>query len=237
MIDIDEHFRAIYFAPVPLVVLSQTRAIKLINEAAERMLGLSTSRCVGQKLERFMKDSSKAPFTLALNEAIVSRATSSSSKGVNQNSTRLELLSPESIGGSFWADLFISAWFFGDLIPNDPIRRGSSDARVPHEAHYTISLIPSHSATSSHDSDSDSQTSSRQSMASILKEAAFDNLGTGIIALSKDGKTEVRNKAFDKVLSIFPNFTLLAKTVEEENFDVLPAVEETIVVYKDDTFR
>jgi PAS domain S-box-containing protein len=236
--DLDESLRSMYFAPVPLVVLSSVRTIKMFNYSAEKILGVENARCVGLRLERFVAASSRAAFILALKEATESTATSE--RGV-PISTRLELLNPGTISTSFWADLSISAWYSADPSSSQPQSPGATlfaqpAALAPHEALYTISILPSSTPTTTSLNDTDSPRGS-QSMASKLKEAAFDRVELGIIALSKDGKTEVRNKAFDNILSIFPNFTLLAPSIEENAADVLPAVEETITVWEGDFER
>jgi len=70
MMDLDESLRSLYFAPVPLIVLSSLKAIKMVNKAAEKILGAGSVSCTGQKLESFVAPSSRIPFRSAIQEAI-----------------------------------------------------------------------------------------------------------------------------------------------------------------------
>ena len=236
--DLDESLRAIYFAPVPLIVLSPNRIVKLLNRPAEKLLGVSSTSCVGQRMDRYVDASSKAAFASAINVATESSASSDPSKS-SHISTRVSLLNYEKQSSTFVADVTVSAWF-----PTDPIFNSSDAnrtilekevamspiARAPHEALYTISVTPASELGSQEDSPS--KKSSNVLVEDYLKESAFDCINIGIMALSKDGKVEIRNRAFDEILG---NLTVRPPNAKDDEVDeVLPTLSQTAIVYDGD---
>ncbi|UZJ55618.1 hypothetical protein CBS101457_004938 [Exobasidium rhododendri] len=235
--------RSIYFAPVPLIVLTPNRTIKLLNQPAEKLLGLSSSTCIGKKINDYVEASSRIVFGSALSDATESLASCELGKA-DPVTTSITFNTPEkALSQHLMVDATISAWF-----PTDPVfqpegssssnrstsRHGSTSsklgasARAPHHALYTIAVMPIHPTglrEQAHPytrSESPNSTHKRSSIAEYIKASCFDCIDLGVIALSKDGNTEIKNKSFDDILSKF-DFR------NEEEF--LPGAGQTLTVY------
>lgn len=113
MMDLDESLRALYFAPIPIIVLDHTRTIKMLNKPAETILGILDVNAVGQRLERFIEPSFRRELNVALNEA--SGSVASSGRTAVPYATQLAMQSAED-GPTVTADVNISAWFATDPI-------------------------------------------------------------------------------------------------------------------------
>ena len=70
MLDLDESLRALYFAPMPLLVLDHTRCIRMINKSAEMILDTTGPVALGMLFEKFVADSSKESYTGSMNDAV-----------------------------------------------------------------------------------------------------------------------------------------------------------------------
>jgi PAS domain S-box-containing protein len=231
MMDLDESLRAIYFAPIPLIVLDNNRTVKMLNRPAELLLGIGGTTCAGQRLEKYVIQSHRAMYTLALNEAAENFAKTSSGLA-KPVATRLEI-QPLEGRASIWADWSISAWFPTDTLfgsstvdadrsmhsrdnsestPSTPsphsadvLKRGGGLAQVNTTAapaiHEALFTI---SIVPSRASDREISPSNDQArIADSLKEAAFNHVEAAVMAMSKDGHTIIRNKACDEVLISF----------------------------------
>jgi len=165
--------------------------------------------------------------------------TTTSDKG-DPTTTCLELQNPTAQHSSIWVDLSISAWYPTDSVfkdsPNStsPASTGVNSlpfARLAHEANYTISVVPSTTIGLQHSRPSEGI----ESTTNVLKESIFHSLDFGIIALTKDGKTEVRNQAFDKILSLSSGFVQrvapISENDEKNSTGIVEAVEETTTVW------
>jgi PAS domain S-box-containing protein len=263
MMDLDESLRALYFAPIPLIVLDHNRMIKIINRPAEVVLGIVGANCAGQRLEKYVMMESRTGLTLSLNEASENITDTSSGVAVPV-ATRIKL-QPIEGQASIAVDLNISAWHSTDTMfyGNDPSQaprrdsygaspitgsNSSSDAQskgsmgleapalaaAPHEALFTISFIPVKAKERS-----ESPLDGRMSTAAVLRDNVFQHSDTPKIALSKDGKTLVRNRACDEL------FTLIDSSIpkgprqdamEEEKDDEvnLSWIADTFNVYEED---
>jgi PAS domain-containing protein len=234
MMDLNESLRGLYYAPMPLVVLSSVRTIKMLNKPAEKILGIGNMGCSGQKLDRYITASSKAPFTSALNQA--TEGNTSSDKAIPVSTT----------SSTLWADLTISTWYRSDPLSkdlseaiNEQYGIGSSThpqyaARVAHETLYTISIMPS----STLDFPDSRSSENREDTANMLKETFFQCSDIGILAMSRDGKTEIRNQAFDKILSVFSPYQSRAEEIgdntKEVDGGIMAVIKDTITVYDED---
>lgn len=69
MMDLDESLRALYFAPIPLIVLDSNRYIRMLNRPAERLLATTSQVSVGLRLENWVIAAFRQGFTQALNDA------------------------------------------------------------------------------------------------------------------------------------------------------------------------
>jgi len=237
MMDLDESIRSMYFAPVPLIVLSSIRSIKMISKSAEKLLGFRNIHCAGQNMERYVVPTSRIPLRSALH-----LATEGTSAFHNEDPilTQIDLYNPDVPSSNISAQLSVSAWYPSDPIFDDSDKispPSNNHTRVSHEALYTISILPSTTIGLQNSLPSEG----REDITNVLKESIFHCLENGIIALSKDGKTEVRNQSFDRICSISTAFAQQVKDLKDKyngvglgeiNSGVITAVEENIVIWQ-----
>jgi len=243
--DLPESLRALYFAPLPLVVLTSNRTIKMLNQSAEIVFRTCTQRCIGESLERFLDPTSLQPFQSCINDAYKT-ATAFPLGMAHPVSTRLQLQPIERQDVGVWADFTISAWFQTDAIPdsivkasssstatsdsakhsNDSIEYLSSSVRAPHEALYTISIIPSTIA----DVPASASLESKQGLTYALQESVLQNLDVALVALSKDGKTEIRNRACIQLATSLQE----GSGADDMQDGILPYAESTFTFYDED---
>ncbi|EPQ26926.1 uncharacterized protein PFL1_05561 [Pseudozyma flocculosa PF-1] len=224
MFDLDESVRALYFAPVPIVVLDQNRRIRMMNRPCESIFLVTGVSCMGQTMEKLISDKAQDEFRWALNEAASNKTRMSWAPPVL---TRLSFRQDNQ--RQFDAEVSVSAWHPTDEVfseqfnpqtskifdplpennfspgtqppPQPPLSAGGLDTRgapLLHEAFYTISITPTR-MTERRMSPSDLHTNK----VDALKEAIFHASDTPMMALSSDGTTVVRNTACDEVLKIF----------------------------------
>ncbi|UZJ52145.1 hypothetical protein CBS101457_001465 [Exobasidium rhododendri] len=230
MMDLDESLRAIYFAPVPLIVLDSNRNIKMLNRPAELVLGIGGASCAGQRMERYVAQACRASFTLSLNEA--SENFSKTSSGLATPVHTRVMFQPLRGNSSTWAELSIAAWFPTDTLFSAETERGhtgressetssnpasspstqdtstrsnvslpsAQNAPPPHEALFTISIVPS---SSNLDVNNTIKENVSSKATELIQENIMHHLNTAVLASSKDGKTAIANKACDEVLSVF----------------------------------
>lgn len=142
MIDLDESLRAIYFAPVPLIILDHNRHIRMINKPAEHLLATNSQNAVGRHLEAWVFQPFRQNFTQTLNDA----AESSRHRGIDLPIfSRLTFLEGISDSGEAIserlvnAEVSVSAWFpteqmFGnDATSRNPFGAASPDYLDAHE--------------------------------------------------------------------------------------------------------
>jgi PAS domain-containing protein len=198
---IEGELRAIYYAPVPLVILAPNRTIKLLNRPAEKVLGIDENLCFGQRMDQFLVDQSRTTFALALTSA-TENAYSSLPGRCAPFATRLELQSNHHYLASFEADITISAWFPTDPVPisslHPPATMKTKELQNAHEAHFTVSITPSSDSNTFNKRNGEQ----RPNVIENLKESLLDCIDIGIMALTKDGKTEYRNRACDDILAL-----------------------------------
>ncbi|KAN0065158.1 hypothetical protein ACQY0O_001655 [Thecaphora frezii] len=224
MFDLDESVRALYFAPMPMVVLDQNRRIRMMNRPCESIFLVTGVSCMGQTMEKLISEKSIDDFQYALNEAA-------------QNKSRMNWAPPiltrlsfrQDSQHHFPADVTVSAWhptdevFSDQFNPHtakifDPLPDNSVsplsqvtpptstntaglDSRgisLMHEAFFTISIVPTR-MMQRRMSPSDAHISKVEA----LKEAIFHASDVPMMALSSDGTTVVRNTACDEILKIF----------------------------------
>ncbi len=223
MLDLDESLRALYFAPYPLLVLDHTRYIRMINKAAEIVLGTSGPSALGVLFEKFVSAGSRMSYNASMNDAAeVLRA---NRVFTTVSSTRLSLVDADS-SAIVSVDMSTTAWFptsemYDSVVhrsnhamnlhspsgstadfnaappPMQPIGNGGEKRFQPaHEAFYTLSLMPARAAPSERSSTPDPEVS-----ASTLRNCAVDSLDQAIIVLSKDAKRFFRNTRADELLA------------------------------------
>lgn len=245
MMDLDESLRALYFAPIPLVVLDHTRSIKLLNRPAEALLDVSDSSCIGHRLDRYIAQSSRKHFQVALNEAV--QAAGDATKVGLPLSTRLTM-HPAEEGPTIATDVTISAWFATDPIfaadssdgrqanaasvssdqspadyqspssPFDPTRSSTgTGGHLVHEAFYTLSVVPARPGARR-----DSPSSTHGAIMEQLEHAIMNNIDLAVMAVSKDTKIVVQNAACRQLLAIFKSNGLGPKSESDptQNMDL-----------------
>lgn len=237
----DHSARALYYSPMPQIVLSNNRTIQLMTRAAEKLLNASRSDWMGQRLEHYIGNNSKVPYALALNQACEIAAASASA--MNQTiTTRLELLASCDDSSTFFADVLVSAWFpTDDMFEEKAPLSSTPTMRYTHEAQFTISIKPSSPTTLKNP---DQVQEAEAHVTDRLKDCIFDSLDIGIMALSKDGKTEIKNRACEDFLAMFPDRKEADEGAsldsEEEvkrknkKADWLPIASEAIIVMDDE---
>ncbi|UZJ50700.1 hypothetical protein CBS101457_000020 [Exobasidium rhododendri] len=251
MMDLDESMRALYFSPMPQIILTNARTIKLMNSCAERLLSVGSSVWNGQRLEAYVAPTSRVPFALALNEASKNSAASSTSM-VHPTTTRLEFRPLPNDSSCFHANVSISAWYSSDVMFEDQHGRRSSTTtnnthsfRAPHEAYFTMSFMPS-STMESEQSSNPNTLPETLNLTRRLRNSIFDTMDIGIMVLSRDGKTEIKNRACADFLAMFPppkasTDTAAAaaagkddkKGAVEGDPDWLPSANQAVVVMDD----
>ncbi|UZJ56241.1 hypothetical protein CBS101457_005561 [Exobasidium rhododendri] len=239
MMDLDESLRALYFAPLPLIVLDHTRNIKMLSRSAETIFGIDVSTSAGQRMERLVEPSSRQAFTVALNEAsaILSKKTSAAAVPIT---TRVQMRPTEG-QSSIWTDMTISSWHPTDTLFNSSMADASANRRdsegedgafspvstdlsghhrtastfgpattyrAPHEALYTISVVPStktavEPSKRAIDESKESSVSSVQNTIASLPELVFQHVEAAIIYMSKDSKISFSNKSCKEIFSAF----------------------------------
>lgn len=267
--DLDESLRALYFAPIPLVVLDNTRAIKMLNRPAELLFGISDSIIVGQRLEKYVTASSRPSLNVALNEASQSTLDGPST---TPYSTRLSM-QPAENKAPITAELTISAWHSTDQIyggvgsdvrgtpinlgsapedtnmphsslsPASPVDSlqyqgcvGTPTALAPHEALFTISIVPARSGTRR-----DSPSSTHSTMIETLKLLSFDQQENAFMAVNQDASVCAQNPACRQLLSVFksslaPSMQELDATKQEESDADFSWIEDAMNCF-DETFQ
>lgn len=222
MFDLDESVRALYFAPVPMIVLDQNRRVRMMNRPCESIFLITGVSCMGQTMDRLIAHSSVDDFGYALNEAAASKTNSSWAPPVL---TRLNFVQDDQ--KLFSADMSVSAWHPTDEVFSETFQSqfskfaqpgsdgamsptshgpsaslsGTLDGRAPvlmHEAYFTLSITPLR-ASERRMSPVDAQISK----ADMLKEGVFNALDTAVLALSTDGTTAIRNRACEELLKPF----------------------------------
>lgn len=112
--DLDESLRAIYFAPVPLVVLDNNRQIRMLNRPAESLLATTAQSCVGQPLGSWVIPAYRQIYTQALVDAAQSGKARNWSLPIYTRLTFMEGINENGEGASghvFGAEVSVSAWF------------------------------------------------------------------------------------------------------------------------------
>ncbi|KAK0550724.1 hypothetical protein OC844_006678 [Tilletia horrida] len=118
LMDLDESLRAMYFAPVPILVLDADRRIRMVSRAAEFFLNISCSTCQGFTLDRVIAPSSRGAFNLALAECgQLLRARNRNQPVV----TRLAFAPEEADGRTVYGDISMSAWFADEVMFDTPM--------------------------------------------------------------------------------------------------------------------
>lgn len=208
MTSLDESLRTIYFAPIPLVVLAPNRTIKSINRPAEKLLGIRSSKCCGSWLEKYIASSSQVAFASALNDATESLSSSQPGEGVSVY-TRVSICPLSKLAESLMVDMTISAWFPTDPMAEEsringsalaPPNQSGASTRAPHHAFYTIAIMPSPTSNRQYAHQREPSISPSDQLTN-LKESVLDCIGLGIVAQSRDGTTEFRNKAYEELLA------------------------------------
>ncbi|KAE8226032.1 hypothetical protein CF319_g1327 [Tilletia indica] len=120
LMDLDESLRAVYFAPVPMVVLDADRKIRIVSRAAEALLNTSGSTCHGYGLDRVISPSSHGAFNLALSEAAQQLRARSRNQSVVTRLAFVEEGEPRVIYG----DTSISAWWADEVMFDGPLGGG-----------------------------------------------------------------------------------------------------------------
>lgn len=236
VLDLPESLRALYHAPIPLIILSNNRLIKMLNHSAESLFSINNVKCIGQRLERYLDSGSQAPFLRALTEA--SRASAATAPGLaRQTSTRLQLQQHSDQSSSVWAEFSISAWFPTDEMgctntmssPMSPKTEATSlpGLRAPHEALYTISIIPSSAA----DAQAPNVEGDKLDPSIIIKRIAFQEMDVAVVVISKDGKTQIANRACEEVVG----YHLRDKNGDGAEPGVLSWAQNVLTVY-DESF-
>ncbi|CAO1620835.1 unnamed protein product [Sympodiomycopsis kandeliae] len=162
MIDLDESLRAIYFAPVPLVILDQNRHIRMINKPAERLLCTTAHSCVGRHLEAWVFSPFVAGYKQALNDAADSSRHRQLDLPVFTRTTFHEGITdsgePMSEGLAS-AEMSISAWypteqmFDDDLVSRNPFGGGPDDYESGASTTNSVTTPMALSPQSSHEAD------------------------------------------------------------------------------------
>lgn len=231
MMDLDESLRALYFAPIPIVVLDHTRTVKMLNKPAETVLGITDANAVGQRLERFIAPSFRRELSVALNEA--AQRIGNSSRSNVPYATQLAMQSADD-GPTVTADVNISAWFATDPIfsaanhLSNPAAAASSEPSPssvqspssPYNATPTTSAsrsgpsqgasLPVHEAMftltilpAKAKVREGSPSLPQSQIAATLKNAIFENLDKAIMVVSKDLKVVIQNEACREMLRSF----------------------------------
>jgi PAS domain-containing protein len=114
--------------------------------------------------------------------------------------TKLQLQSDPS--SSAFAEFSISAWFPTDAMSRNPSstekhtpEQHTPSLRAPHESLYTITVVPSSLANPQ-----DSIFGAGTSPAHILMEQAFQEMDVAVVVISKDGQTQIQNRACEEVI-------------------------------------
>lgn len=123
MMDLDESLRAIYFAPVPLVVLDHNRYIRMLNRPAEALLETNAQGCVGHHLQDWILPTFRQGFVQALNDAVHTSSSKSWSLPIFTRLTFTNGISEtgeQQSGEVFPVECSISAWYPTDQMFLDP---------------------------------------------------------------------------------------------------------------------
>lgn len=249
MLDADESLRALRFAPTAIVVLDNSRCFKMISRLADAILGTKKMFSYGKRMELYVASTCQKEFNTALDEAL-EICLQSPTGMVTPVRLCVELQSNDGQMSSTWADLSINAWFSTDDLHNEETRQdctGKTEkvddrffaaARSPQDALFSISISPS--ASTGHDNHASvhSADSDGTETANALRDSVFQYMETAVLALSKDGKTEIRNKACEEVLSIMPGMDLKTRSTDAQGKrtwgQILPWVHATMTVYDED---
>jgi PAS domain-containing protein len=246
MMDLEESLRALYYMPVPLLVLNNNRTIKMLNRSAESYFKITSGRCIGQRLEQFLHPTSHSHYISSINESL--KTAMESTPGLTRPvATRLRLKQSEKATDHEWAEFTISTWFPTDPAvgsANTPSSTSSYEvasqpssntsltaaSRISHESLYSISIAPCPKV----DNLQATKIAESKTPSSILslKEAVFDHMDLAVLALSKDGKTEIRNKACVDLFTSFqrPEADQMDVDMFQEE-DILPWAKSSLTFY------
>jgi hypothetical protein len=259
MLDDGESLRALRFAPLALVVLEHNGSIKMVNRLAESILGTSDVISHGKRLESHIASSSIKIFTSALNEA--SDKCAASTSGVIQPiQACVELQSKDQPSLGIWLDLCITSWYSHDDLqetcPNSS--DGSSlnannqnatsaalnNITAPHEAFCTISmsLSPSRGGFEAQTLTRTKDEPEVLQVGSALRDSVFQYMDTAVLAFSKDGKFEIRNRACDEIFSSLGHSNQHTRTSSPDcnaaaADGILPWLQSTAYVYAGTDFE
>lgn len=251
MLDATESLRALRFAPTAIVVLDNNRCFKMISRLADAILGTKKIFSYGQKMELYVAFTCQKEFTSALDEAL-EICLASPTGMVTPVRICVELQSNNDQMSSTWADLSINAWFSTDdleenqSMQNTGAKRYKMDenamhARSSQDVLFSVSISPS--ASTGHDyhenhGSTHSSESDKVETANALRDSVFQSMESAVLALSKDGKTEIRNKACEEVLSIMPGRDLKegathvdGRKSRSPQLQILPWIHATMTVY------
>ncbi|PWN41733.1 hypothetical protein IE81DRAFT_358218 [Ceraceosorus guamensis] len=231
MLDLDETLRALYFAPLPLIVLDNNRTVRLCNRPAEHLLRVAAPACTGQRFESLVAPTSRNTFTLALNEAVSQQAQILAWHGPTM--TRVLMRTGEE-QQPLQCDLSISAW-----VSTCQSKASSADKAVAASSAAQLSprttpqSVPAEDQSSPPNGRSEAlasasahhlphesmftisiapvRTGERRSSpggghltkADMLRESVLHTIEVPMLALNCEGTTMITNRAANDVLSIF----------------------------------
>ncbi|UZJ55556.1 hypothetical protein CBS101457_004876 [Exobasidium rhododendri] len=262
MLDMDESLRALYHAPIPLVVLHPNRTIKMLNLPAEKMLGSKSLACVGDRLDTYFAPPSRPNLAVALNKASHNLCQPLNDPSV-PTTTRLQLEPMKLTNLVTTVDLYVTAWFATDTLFASNSREmnemdfeietpspmassaqfaeqnrllGAASNPHAHEAFFTVSMMPFSVVL-----EEEKESTPQGDIAKILQEVTFDNITIAVCALSKDGSIEIRNEACEEILSFLPagyssSSTKLGLRAKGKDFRLLSWMDETLTIY-DENFQ
>jgi hypothetical protein len=223
--------RALYYAPVAMIVLDQNRNIIMLNEPAEVMLKMDNSACAGQQWDQYLAPSSIETLTLALDEA-ARRNSSSTSRLSTPLFAKLNInpVQGQSSSSSTSIDLSISAW--GEEQDVFGAAQGAHAASPPQPSQQTFFTISLQSSTASESETTANPPRTKQDF-DLVKEFALQELDLPFMALSNQGKIVNRNKASDEIWSSLLDIEPTPETdaslgrddLKEEEFDLSWAYE------------
>jgi PAS domain S-box-containing protein len=193
-VDLDDSLRALYFAPMAIVVLDQQRDIVMLNGPAEDVLGVASAACAGQSWDQYLSPSSRSALKSALDEA-AGKFAQSTARLSAPLATRLDIAALKMGRTTF--DLSISAWS-----PNEATFTYEDTERPParrvQDILYTIIL----QLSTSRSKEIAPQTSTEPYRAfDPVREFAMNSLDLPLVSVNKQGKLMDRNRASTEIWS------------------------------------
>jgi PAS domain-containing protein len=200
-----DSLRALYFAPVAMLVLDQKSTFVMVNGLAEGLLGVDSQTCIGQAWDSLLPLTSQETLKIALNEA-TEKFSNSTARLFTPLSTRIEI--EQTTKESTWIDLSIAVWHQSQTLSTHCREEGKREEKAGHELFFTLTLSSGiTNPTKDNNTVPPCDTNSNKvihgdTKSDIIYEFVLQDLSLAMLACDKQGKIVERNKASDDFWSL-----------------------------------